>query len=248
MKLKYNNQIVDLFNKEDFPKGPPKKIVLSLSGGCDSSSLAFLIAKYFPNIDIHPFNSKDEDSLIDTECAINVHKFLRDKFSNIKDLELFDVKTTDPKWMKIGEEAREKHKIMVNGKLEYKWRNVKGASKALQNRLIREKMSKKYDTIVATGMSCNPPIQIMKDRGFYDVAERKRDPGDFESLSVFDIGPTFITYTPYIFTDKKFVAGVFKEHNLLNTLLPLTKSCAWSSTLEVCNKCFWCNERKWAFE
>ena len=73
-------------------------------------------------------------------------------------------------------------------------------------------------------MSCNPPIEVMKERGFYDVAERKRDPGDFESLDVFDKGyNNCITYTPYIFTNKKFVSGVYKEHNLIKDLFPLTK-------------------------
>ena len=257
MKITYSNQTVDLFDEKHFPTGAPKKIVLSLSGGCDSASLAFLIATYFPQTEIHPFNCKDGDGLIDTERAISVHKYLQGRFSNIKELELFDVRTGDPVWIEKAEKemADPRNKIMVNGKLTTLWRNVRGCSKALQCRAIRELMATKYNTIVATGMSCNPPIEVMKERGFYDVAERKRDPGDFESLDVFDKGyNNCITYTPYIFTNKKFVSGVYKEHNLIKDLFPLTKSCAWGvesgneNFPNPCGKCFWCNERAWAFQ
>ena len=90
MKITYSNQTVDLFDEKHFPTGAPNKVVLSLSGGCDSASLAFLIATYFPQTEIHPFNCKDGDGLIDTERAISVHKYLQGRFSNIKELELFD--------------------------------------------------------------------------------------------------------------------------------------------------------------
>ena len=97
-------------------------------------------------------------------------------------------------------------------------------------------------------MTCNPPIEVQKERGFYDVAERKRDPGDTGANIMDNIPAGGQTYAPYLRVDKKFVAGVFKEHNLMDTLLPKTKSCAWSTTLETCGKCFWCNEKEWAFE
>ena len=256
MRLTYSGQTVNLFDVTHFPKGAPKKVVLSLSGGCDSASLAFLIATYFPEMEIHPFNCKDGDGFIDTERAISVHKYLQSRFSNIKELELFPVWTGDPVWLKKAEKAMAdpENKIMVNGKLTTRWRNVRGCSKALQCRAIRELMGTKYNTVVATGMSCNPPIEVMKERGFYDVAERKRDPGDFESLDVFDVFSTFTTYTPYIFTNKKFVSGVYREHNLMEDLYPLTKSCAWGPESgnenfpNPCGKCFWCNERAWAFQ
>lgn len=252
MKLTYSDQTIDLFSKEHFPNGVPKKIIISLSGGCDSSSLTYLIAKHFPEIEIIPFNARDEDCPIDTDCAIKINKFLQNKFSKnkIRDLEIFDVKTTDPKWLKKAKEARElpSGKIIVNGKSEYKWRTLKGTSKALQNREIRYNLAKLHDTYVATGMSSNPPIDEMIKHGFYDVAERKRDPGK-TTATILD----GITYNPYQFVNKKFVAGVYQENNLMNNLFPLTKSCAWTEDdgntnyPEPCGKCFWCNEKKWAF-
>ena len=58
---------------------------------------------------------------------------------------------------------------------------------------------------------------------------------------------------PYLHVDKKFVAGVYKKHKLMDELYPLTKSCAWgpesgnTNYPGDCGKCFWCNEKAWAF-
>lgn len=250
MKLTYGEQTIDLFGEDIFPDGPPEKVVISLSGGCDSSSLTYLIGTNFPNIQMYPFHSKDEDCTIDTERAIEVHKFLQNKFPTVNDLEIFTVRTSDPSWQKKAKEAMAdpKNSPTVNGKKVSMWGSLNGCSKALQNRNVRSIMSTRYSAPVVMAMTTNPPVDIQKERGFYDVAERKRDPGDSD-LKMLDIIPAGgKTYQPYLKVDKKFVAGVFKENNLMETLFPETKSCAWSKTLEVCGKCFWCNERAWAFE
>lgn len=246
MKLTYGNQTIDLFNEKDFPK-LPTKIVLSLSGGLDSSSLLYLIANYFPSIDIFPFHSKDIDGPLDTECAINVHRYLKGMFPNIKDLTIFDVNTSDSVWLEKAQKELDSPQGKVNG--VPRWRNVRGGSKALQNRNAREVMNNRHNTVVVMAMSMNPPIKVMVHRGFYNVAERKRDPGISDEKQL-DYG----TYMPYLFVDKKFVAGVYKEHNLMKELYSMTKSCAWgpesgnTNYPDPCGKCFWCNEKEWAFE
>ena len=184
MKLTYGNQTIDLFSKELFPE-TPKKVVVSLSGGLDSSSLTYLIATHFPDIEIYPFHSRDVDGPLDTECALNVHKFLQNYSSQVKDLTIFDVNTSDPVWLKKAQEELDSPEGKIGG--VPKWRNVRGGSKALQNRNAREVMNSRHNTIVAMAMSMNPPVDVMKERGFYDVAERKRDPGkpkvSFENFS-----------------------------------------------------------------
>ena len=250
MKLTYGNQTIDLFGKEHFPDGPPEKVVVSLSGGCDSSSLTYLIGTNFPNIDMYPFHTKDEDCPIDTERAIEVHQWLQNKFPKLHDLKVYTVSTSDPVWQAKAKEAMASPKgsLIVNGKKVSMWGTLNGCSKALQNRDKRSKMSLQYDAPVVMAMTSNPPVDVQKERGFYEVAERKRDPGE-SKLKVMDtIDKGGLTYQPYLRNDKKFVAGVFKEHNLMDSLYPLTKSCAWSQTLENCGKCFWCNEKEWAFE
>ena len=103
MKLTYSNQTIDLFSKDLFPE-LPRKIVISLSGGLDSSSLTYLVATYFPDIEIYPFHSRDIDGPLDTECALNVHKFLQNYSSQVKNLTIFDVNTSDPIWLKKAQE------------------------------------------------------------------------------------------------------------------------------------------------
>jgi len=129
-----------------------------------------------------------------------------------------------------------------------RWRNVRGGSKALQNRRARWTMHKEHSTVVCMAMSMNPPVDVMKERGFYNVAERKRDPGRSDEKQV-DYG----TYMPYLYVDKRFVAGVYEEHGLMKELYPMTKSCAWgpesgnTNYPDPCGRCFWCNEKGWAF-
>lgn len=56
-------------------------------------------------------------------------------------------------------------------------------------------------------------------------------------------------YTPFINKDKKELAELYKQHKLLDTLFPLTRSCvAVTNNFEShCGECWWCKERKWAF-
>ena len=52
MKLTYGNQTIDLFSKELFPE-TPKKVVVSLSGGLDSSGTSYFTAKKIGKINTY---------------------------------------------------------------------------------------------------------------------------------------------------------------------------------------------------
>jgi len=54
-------------------------------------------------------------------------------------------------------------------------------------------------------------------------------------------------YMPFINEDKKNTAKLYEEFNLMETLFPLTLSCTDSKTLDHCDACWWCEERKWGF-
>lgn len=54
---------------------------------------------------------------------------------------------------------------------------------------------------------------------------------------------------PFINLDKKGIAELYKNHNLLDRLFPLTNSCGGHSPANThCEKCWNCRERFWAFE
>jgi len=54
-------------------------------------------------------------------------------------------------------------------------------------------------------------------------------------------------YVPFINSDKKTVAQLYRHFDLMESLYPLTFSCTKSTTDKHCNSCWWCAERKWAF-
>lgn len=53
---------------------------------------------------------------------------------------------------------------------------------------------------------------------------------------------------PFMMMDKKEIAELYRQHNLLDTLFPLTNSCGGHSPPNThCEKCWNCRERLWAF-
>jgi 7-cyano-7-deazaguanine synthase in queuosine biosynthesis len=55
-------------------------------------------------------------------------------------------------------------------------------------------------------------------------------------------------YFPFANLNKKDIANLYIEHNLLEKLFPITTSCeSLDNVTEHCGKCWWCKERQWAF-
>ena len=111
------------------------------------------------------------------------------------------------------------------------------------------------------GRTANPPKQIQElikynDTTMYadrskpaerDVTEKKRKTEFWWDNNTF-------TSVPFDNVDKKFLAGLYKkEPYMMNVVYPLTASCISNKSIdtkwfqEPCRKCFWCQERYWAF-
>jgi hypothetical protein len=55
-------------------------------------------------------------------------------------------------------------------------------------------------------------------------------------------------YIPFANLHKQEIAEIYKQHNLLDTLFPLTISCEATENVSAhCGNCWWCLERKWGF-
>ena len=57
---------------------------------------------------------------------------------------------------------------------------------------------------------------------------------------------------PFQNYDKKFIFRIFEEEGLMKNLYPLTRSCEGQADVtkdftKPCKKCWWCKEKKWAF-
>ena len=54
------------------------------------------------------------------------------------------------------------------------------------------------------------------------------------------------------YLDKRFVAEMYEQFNLMDNLFPITASCVEYADktdyfTKPCKKCWWCREKKWAF-
>ena len=88
----------------------------------------------------------------------------------------------------------------------------------------------------------------------WNLREHKRDWNTRLEENLIDEGPSrkLIHCEPFRHSHKGHVAELYKKYKLINTLLPLTRSCeGWDymtkGFTEVCGECWWCMEREWAF-
>jgi 7-cyano-7-deazaguanine synthase in queuosine biosynthesis len=241
MKITHANQTIEFFTDPSLPS-IPKHIALSISGGLDSASLLFLICKHYPQIKVSPIIGIDAYAKFDALCAFDIIECMKDRFPNhnILDNQSFTFDHRDPYWM---EKANDLHNKDMATALA-----PEGTSKNIQmsEAIARIRAEIKYEWIVM-GTTANPPDDYMKKHGFYDKAEHVRNEPHNRKTFVGNL------YTPYINVNKRFVAGVYKENDLMDELYPYTSSCVGSPKQTeygtvACGTCFWCHERKWGFE
>ena len=181
----------------------------------------------------HPF---------DTECARDVLSWFKTNFpkQQIEELELYPFDDLDPNY-------QEKAKKILNVNPGY-YTAVRGVVKILKGREIHAQIRKKYPQLLkVTGMSKNPSFEDMKNYDntiLFNNREHRRD-GIREQMQSG-------LYQPYLNVDKKFIADIFKKHNLMDDLFERTGSCVGSANVtngfsEPCKDCWWCHEKRWAF-
>ena len=242
MNLTYGKQTIDF--------KCPDKVLISLSGGLDSAALLYLICYHFPDTEIVPYTGQDVTAPMDYECAKDILQYMRETFPtvNIRDHDVYKFDIWDEEWRQLARERMDKETTTTSdGTVIPKFTVLSGLVKVLMLRKNTERLRKQYpDHWILTGMTANPPVEEQHKYNFYDVAERRRDRRDNNPFMV-------KLYQPFVNVDKKFVAGVYREHNLMESLYPYTSSCVGSEEdtnyfIKGCGKCFWCNEKKWAFE
>ena len=262
MKLTYGNQTIDLLPFDKIPK----KIILSISGGLDSASVFYLICKYFPEIDIYPTTARDIYAPFDADRAIDIVGYMKLTFPNSKihDHHIYDLDDLDPVMLdrvRTGDLAHlnvgyNRDRGAVKG-LTMSQRLIDYYAKIAGIESVKFCSNKSWfdlesymdsDVLVVNGMTRNPSDAEMKKNNFYHLAERRRDHKPNKPIIEF----WGVTYTPYANVDKKFVSAMFYTYNLMTDLFPITNSCVGTKTqtdyfTKVCNECFWCKEKYWAF-
>lgn len=113
-----------------------------------------------------------------------------------------------------------------------------------QDRDEENQKNKVWDTLY-DGLTSNPPDGVMP---YSNQEEHRRGPDVEKELA----SPSGLHFRPFWQIDKQFIADIYREHNLINSLFPITWSC--EGTIEAscnftihCETCWWCLERMWAF-
>ena len=187
------------------------RIGIKMSGGADSSLLAYLLAKYIAHskldIELFPIIIIEKSAPFQEQFVKSVIKFIEQE-------------------------------IDFKFKKSFVYTHEIGGDKI---QLMREIEATLFDSnlldCIVSGTTHEPRQGFSAEGGPDDLRV-----GNFQQIwgSI---------YTPFINMDKKDLALIYKEHNLLSTLFPITRSCV-TETMNFdahCGECWWCKERIWAF-
>lgn len=108
-------------------------------------------------------------------------------------------------------------------------------------------MQAKYKCdLFLTGSTANPPIDVLEKldiQHIYRMFERD------EHREEIGENHNRLYYRPFSNINKKQLAYIYQELKLTDSLFPLTLSCTQTTNTTHCKdkKCWWCQERYWAF-
>lgn len=225
---------MELFLQKDW-----KRIGISISGGADSTLLAYLICSN-TKAEIHftnqirlwktrPWQEHIADQVID---------WFRNRFDNIFYVHR-NLIPPELEWADKGPTIVDEY-----GKLK--------SGNQIILRSHNEYIAHRYklDALYG-GLNQNPSIEI-------EGSLKDRDEGNIY------LKPHYIHYGinichPFVNVKKDWIIGQYFKHNILD-LLNLTRSCEGEfeeinyktytpgQHVPICGKCFWCKEREWGFE
>lgn len=204
-----------------------------MSGGADSSLLCYLLAKKIRDEDL-PY--KIQPLTVQKRPNIFESIPVRNKIAEL-----------------LGAEHIFQDHIIYNAPKEG-WKTENYLSMFASKN--RENIRNNKFQILFSGITTNPPIEVQQNFqwGVLEDVEKKRGTGVIkDTIRYFTESEDnkeyeFFESKPFFNIDKKIIADLYKENNLLETLFPLTRSCEDRTYLTGhCGKCWWCEERMWAF-
>lgn len=262
MKLTVGDQSIGFFDFDYKEFAGGNRIGISLSGGTDSAILFYLMAKHLPNdVVLVPWSSYEEsdnplkERPLTIEAAEEIIDFVRNAFpnSNIAEHYKFTFDRNCPILYKKAELVNvpswDMYPMSTMGvvKMVAMWEEEQ---KAVDNNIFG---------MLVGGITMNPPIKDMESawqppgwkHRFGPKYEARRSRVS-QTLYHSDSKHRLSSYHPFVNVDKSFVAGLYKQEGLMDTLYPMTESCTGFATetnwfTEPCKQCFWCWEKYWAF-
>lgn len=220
--------IIDSFAqtaKIEIPQGV-KNIGVSMSGGADSSMLCYLLAKQIKeknlDITIHPISAVFSVRPWSYDRAKKVVNFIK------RDLDCSNVFGQHFRFNVSEDEcksdkAKQEHFGHVMGFL-------------FVNNIIDHLFS---------GKTKNPNQKVMDT--FFDQNPQQ----DRNNPTEKNIYKSSVETVPWAMVDKRMTIELYKKYNLIDTLLPITRSCEGDDIItenftKTCGQCWWCEEKAWA--
>ena len=222
----------------DFDIDPKyKKIGVNLSGGADSSILFYMVCNYLKE------NNRTDTSVSALSCANDLkHRWNVRKAADVINFTIDNL---------------EFNPIDTHYSYYRDFQNVEYFHAVEQQLVIDGRID-----LIISGVTSNPIVNadVVDSMGQLvnlnetGLAVRNTD-GKAKTTHGTDAGHGY--YTPFINTDKRFVAAMYDHYGVRDGLLPLTRSCeatpepgaSYDPEFEKtpCGDCWWCLERKWAF-
>jgi hypothetical protein len=230
----------------DFDTSLFDRVLLGLSGGTDSAMILYLLCILKPDWKIicHTGIDEPKDPWVG-EYAADIVDFIKNKFPHVDIVhEVYKFDSLDP--MTLYYATKEWNEQPDKSILP----TAQGYSKAFAARPLKREIRKRHDIKLSIhGITANPPIEVQKELRFDHVAEPRRNQV-YEVQQWKKSGK--MHYRPFVNVNKKFVANLYKELNLMDDLFPLTMSCIGfahetKNFTQPCKQCYWCHEKKWAF-
>ena len=148
-----------------------------------------------------------------------------------------------------------KEHLVYNPPIDIVWRQAELTDKfhQLNEKHVREN---KFQ-ILYSGITTNPPVKIQEKFNWGVLADvevkRGRNVPKVKVRHIVrqedDIVYEFYEIKPFFDLTKQDIANLYLSSGIENTLFPITRSCEDLTLTEGhCGKCWWCEERRWAFE
>ena len=209
----------DTYNFESLSE--VKRIGIKVSGGADSAGVSYMIFKT-----IHEQNLDTEVVIITTDHSDKPYqRIYSNKVIGWLRKEFPSVKVIA-------------HLTNDTGTMDYS-----DAQDVVLDKAYNElRIERHYN-----GITQNPPKEISEQ--FEDESIGEFDETRFGKFSQWNGDYHHPGYRPFINTDKKGVASIYEQYNLLDTLFLETRSCeeVTHDFSKHCGRCWYCKEREWGF-
>jgi hypothetical protein len=212
-----------------------KKIAVNCSGGADSSVLLYMVAKYL----------KDNDRTDTTLSVLTCANDLKHRWNARKAADIINYIIDKLEWNQF-----DMHYAYYRDVQDMKY----------FHQVEAKLFSDSRTDLIISGITSNPtedgPILIEDSNGkLIDiVATGLDDRNTGGTANNFIKNSRGIWYTPFVNVDKRFVAAMYEQNDIMD-MFDITRSCEAipdgkyeeNFEFEPCGNCWWCLERKWAF-